>query len=352
MRSLLLSALALSFTGLNAQITLGPADMPSAGDTVRYRSTVAAGVDPVLTEAGFVWDMSALQVGLEGADTCVTVASTPFLYQLFFNNPFQYAGWQANYAVRGQSLNFQALTVTNLYDYFKKDATGFRNVGFGANVNGLPTSVRRTPVDWVYRFPLEYGDMDTSVSSFTLTVPTLFSFTQHQTRYNEVDGWGTLILPGNTFEVLRVKSTLVRTDSMYVDQFGQGFSFPEPETVEYKWLAQGMDEPVLIITAVGGTPTTARFFYDTDLTTGVAQGTAPGGARVVPNPAHGTAWLEWPADAPGMVRIVDATGRVVREGIAVRGAARTALPLDGLEPGAYVAQGQGCTACAARFVVE
>lgn len=85
--------------------------------------------------------------------------------------------------------------------------------------------------------------MDTSFSEFTLSVPTLFSFTQRQWRYNEVDGWGTLYLPADTFEVLRVKSTLERTDSAYVEQFGQGFTFPEPETIEYKWIAQGMDLP-------------------------------------------------------------------------------------------------------------
>ncbi len=143
-----------------AQITIGLPDMPSAGDTVRYRTTAATGLDPAPTEAGFIWDFSMLSPDLEGADTCVTVASTPLPYQFYFNNPFLYPQHQAQFAVRGQAFNFQVLSVTNVFEYFKKDALGFRNVGFGANVNGVPTSTRRIPVDWIYPFPLNYGDME------------------------------------------------------------------------------------------------------------------------------------------------------------------------------------------------
>ncbi|MFN3875363.1 MAG: T9SS type A sorting domain-containing protein [Flavobacteriales bacterium] len=336
---------------LAAQITIGPADMPSAGDTVRYRTAPALGLDPAPTEAGFIWDFGMLDPGMEGADTCVTVASTPLAYQLFFNNPFLYPQHQASYAVRGQGFSFQVLNVEDVVDYFKKDAQGFRNVGFGANVNGVPTSTRRLPVDWVHRFPLEYGDMDTSFSTFTLSIPTLFSFTQEQTRYNHVDGWGTLYLPADTFEVLRVKSVLQRTDSAYIEQLGQGFNFPEPETIEYKWIAQGMDGPVLIITTVAGQPATARFHYSPEEGTVGMGARAPERLRVWPNPATHEAWITVPADADGRLEVRDLQGRLALTARMTPGTAR--IGLSGLAPGPYaIALGSARGAFTTRLVVQ
>ncbi|MCB9184031.1 MAG: T9SS type A sorting domain-containing protein [Flavobacteriales bacterium] len=350
MRSLFLSIAVLSLSA-SAQITIGPADMPVAGDTVRFQNTAAIGLDPTPTEAGFVWDFSMLTPDIENADTCVAVSSTPLLFQFYFNNPFIYPEYDADFAVRGQGFNFQQLTVSDLYDYFKNDAAGFRNVGFGANVNGVPTSVRRTPIDWVYRFPLNYGDMDTSASAFTLTVPTFFSFTQQQTRYNEVDGWGTLYLPADTFEVLRVKSTLMRTDSIYIEQFGTGFTIPEPESIEYKWLAAGMDEPVLQINTTAGQATTARFYYHPeDIVTAIDPVVSEDVFAFSPNPANDALWIRLP-NGTSRVEVIDARGSVVLN-VPVASAVIN-LPLGDIEPGSYVLRVSGAKGVRSeRFMVQ
>lgn len=350
---IVLGALVLT-TALRAQLILGPADMPAAGDTVRFRTSLATGIDPAPTEAGFIWDMGMLIPDLEGADTCVTVASTPLLYQFYFNNPFLYPDHHADFAQRGQSFDFQGqLTVTDVYEYYKKDAAGFRNVGFGANVNGIPTSVRRIPVDYVHRFPMTYGDMDTSFSDFTLAVPSLFSFTEQQIRYNEVDGYGTLYLPADTFEVLRVKSTLVRTDSVYVDQFGQGFSFPVPETIEYKWIAQGMDEPVLWITTVAGQTTDARFYFaPEDINTGLIGAPEELTFSVAPNPAQDVIQFTLPREG-GTLQIMDSQGRVVRTERMPVGSSSMRMSIPELAPGAYLAALSSVNGeRTVRFVVE
>ncbi|MCB0810061.1 MAG: hypothetical protein KDB96_12350, partial [Flavobacteriales bacterium] len=213
---------------LSAQITLDQTDMPSAGDTMRYWNGFLTGFDGADTGPNHVWDFSALGPLNEAADTAVSVGSTPFLYQFFFNNIFLYPDHDADYAVKGQEFGFQQLQVSDVYDYFKKGSSGFRNVGFGANINGLPSSIRRLPVDYVYRFPMTYGDVDSSFSTWEVDVPTIFHFEQEQWRFNEVDGWGVLYLPTDTFTVLRVRSVLQRTDSIHIDQFGIGFAIPEP----------------------------------------------------------------------------------------------------------------------------
>jgi hypothetical protein len=348
--------LALSFClvagSATAQITVGPNDMPSAGDTVRYVNTVADGVDLDLTGPGVVWDLSWLVPGAEGADTVVGVGSTPALYQFFFNNPFIYPEHDADIAMRGQAFSFQQLNVSNVFEYFKRDASGYRNVGFGANVNGVPTSVRRIPVDRIHTFPLDFGDTDQSFSSFSLEVPSLFSFTQDQLRTNTVDGWGTLYLPADTFEVLRVRSVLQRDDSVFIAQFGQGFAFPEPETVEYKWIANGMDEPVLLITTVGGQLRDARFHYSPDeVQTGVA-GMDRADMGLFPNPADGVVWLRVPAGNAGEVNVLDAQGRRVISSQRIPAAGDVALDVSGLAPGRYQVLVQGAQQRSLPLIVQ
>lgn len=316
-----------------AQITITQADMPSAGDTVRYWNTVTT-LDAAATGADHVWDFSGLEPGVEGADTMVTVGSTPLAYQFFFNNALLYPEHKANFAQRGQSIGFQDFSLSNLFDYFKNDGEGFRNVGFGANVNGVPASVRRIPVDWIYRFPMNYGDEDSSYSHFEVSIPMLGFFGQNQMRHNEVDGWGTLILPTDTFQVLRVKSTINRRDTVYIDQFNMGFAVPEPESIEYKWIAQGMDAPVLQVTTVGGVNTVVRFWYDPeDITTGVGACPMLDNGRLWPNPADRQVRVEGLGRGP--LLLLNAEGLVVGQVPATSEQERT-ISLGDLAPGTYL----------------
>lgn len=340
--TLTLALFAASFPAL-AQITIGPLDMPSAGDTVRYKTDTPTTFDAADTGPGHVWDYSMLVPQGEGADTAVTVGSTPLLYQLFFNNIIIYPDWVANYAMKGTGIDIAGqLQIENLYDYYKKGSTGFRNVGFGATINSLPTSVQRDPVDWIFRFPMDYGNVDSSFSTWNVTVPTVLYFGEEQWRRNNVDGWGTLYLPTDTFEVLRVESRITRSDSLYVDQFGFGFQLPAIETIEYKWVAQGMDEPVLTITTVAGTPNAIRFYFDEQaLSIGeTVTSRNEGLLHLMPNPADDQFWLAVPEDALA-ASILDAEGRVVLR-IAI-GAKRGSLPIDvsSLASGLYTVQVAG-----------
>jgi hypothetical protein len=294
---------------------IGTTDMPSAGDTVRYHTTNAGSVDVALTGADVIWDFSTLTLGLEGADTAVTVSATPFAYQFFFNNNLLYPQHTASFAMKGTGFDFQVVSFDDVYDYFKNDATGFRDVGFGANLNGIPTSIRRIPVDWEYRFPMAFGNMDTSFSAFNVNVPTVGYYGQSQTRYNHVDGWGTLLLPGGgSHQVLRVRSVLAQRDTIFVDQFGFGFGTNRPQTVEYKWLAPGKDLPVLEVVTVGGFATTARFQYE-EVTIGFGDMPQENTLHIWPNPADDLLQVLLPTDQGGLLRVMDATGReVLREG--------------------------------------
>jgi hypothetical protein len=352
MRSILTLSVLFQTGALVAQISIGPADMPSPGDTMRFRNTDATSIDPEVTGADALWDYGSLLPGVEGADTAVTVGSTPILYQFYFNNPFIYPAYDADLALRGPAFGFQGLTVSDVYEYYKKDATGYRNVGFGANVNGIPSSVRRTPIDHIHRFPLEFGDTDSSFSSFTLDVPTLFSFTQDQLRINTVDGWGTLYLPADTFEVLRVRSVLQRTDSIFIAQFNQGLSFPEPESVEYKWIAAGMDAPVLQVNTTGGQITSARFYFDPEeIPTTLTEVTSERPV-LYPNPTTRSAQLLIPAGYGGSLRVLDLSGRDVLPTAQVQDKRLHTIDLVGLSAGTYTVLVQGDRLWIERIVLH
>lgn len=352
MRKILLYTVLFTSSVASAQITIGEQDMPSAGDTIRLRTGDGSSIMLDQTGPGQVWDFSDLLPQAEVADTAVSVGSTPFLYQFFFNNAFLYPAYAADYAVKGISIGFQQVSLQDLYDYFKIDPNGFRNVGFGANVNGLPTSVRRQPVDVIHQFPMNYGDEDSSASAFNVSIPTLAYFGQDQMRHNYVDGWGTLYLPADTFEVLRVRSVLARTDTVFVEQFGIGFRLPEPQTVEYKWIAQGMDLPVLQVTTVGGAITTTRFHYSTaDVTTGLSDERAMAAPEVFPNPATDHAMVQLPADVGGAIYLVDATGReVLRVARNSKGALQR-LDLAGLAAGTYTVRVIGKPTWSTKLVI-
>lgn len=250
--------LIISFSSFS-QITITSSDLPGVGDTLRYATSSVNNFDGNDTGPNHVWDYSMLASNGSGADTVIGVSGTPFLYQFFFNNPFLYPAHNADHSFRGSDLDFQAITVDDVYDYYKSGASSYENVGFGATINGLPSSVQRNPVDQVYALPMDYADSSTSFSAFELNVPGIVFIRQEQNRTNEVDGWGTLSLPSGTHDVLRVKTTLDRVDSIYVNTLMFGFSLPEPQTIEYKWLAQNEHRPVLQITTVLGLVTSVQF---------------------------------------------------------------------------------------------
>ena len=59
---LFLVCAAVSPAILRAQIVLGPDDMPSAGDTMRYRTSTIPNFDGSDTGPGHTWDFSTISI--------------------------------------------------------------------------------------------------------------------------------------------------------------------------------------------------------------------------------------------------------------------------------------------------
>lgn len=331
-----------------AQITIGPEDMPERGDTIRYYTSSGQGLDLTLTGAGVVWDFSALPIGNAGADTLLPVSSAPQFYQFLFSNTLLFPQNAANYGIKGAGFGIAGFQLDEFYDFYKTTNSGFRNVGFGATLQNVPLPTRRVPVDIIHRFPMEFGNVDTSLSKFNVSVPTLLYFGQDQVRASEVDGHGTLILPGKSFEVLRQKAVISRSDTIFIEQLGNGFRFPEPETVEYRWLSTDVKGPVLTVTTVGGNITSVRFFYSPPPPVPVAPPLV-----IFPNPTANDISVTLPEGYDGLFMIIDAAGREMRPAMIAQPGTIHRFRLDELASGAYTLQlVGGPIPWSARFVLR
>ncbi|NCP45559.1 MAG: T9SS type A sorting domain-containing protein [Flavobacteriales bacterium] len=299
---------------LVAQITISNNDMPSANDIYHMSITTnLQGNDPVLTGINYLWDYSQLQANIQRSDTFVTVTSTPFAYQFYFNNILLYPTHKASYAIKGNDINFQVVSMTDLFDFYKNATSQYANVGFGANINGVPSSTRRIPIDVQYVFPLNYNNNNISYSEFLVSIPTIGDYGQSQERIDTVDGWGSVITPLGTFNCLRVKSILNITDTLYTSQFGIGLSFPRPQQIEYKWVAIGSGVPVLkITTAVGG----SQIEYQDNLMVGINDNILPiYHFKAFPNPAKESILIDFQSLKKEQITInlKDINGKIVKQ---------------------------------------
>ena len=176
-RILFLLVVLCPFNILYAQITITSADMPSVNDVYTYSYTNdAQGNDPALTGANYTWDYSALTYTTQSSDTFFAVTSTPLAYQFYFNNAILYNAWKANYATKGIDLGIPQVPITDVFNYHKNSSSAYSNVGFGANISGVPSSTRNNPIDEEYAFPVSYGATHQSNSKYEVNVPTFGTY--------------------------------------------------------------------------------------------------------------------------------------------------------------------------------
>jgi hypothetical protein len=265
-----------------AQITINKSDMPSAGDTLRLStSTPSQSINLNQTGANYTWDFSQLQPINQTIDTFFAMSALPKSYYLFFSG-----GSFATHTNVPDSIG--PITLTNVYTIYQLNSSEYGGLGVGEEIDGLPTPIAYDSLDVLYTFPLNFGDVDSSHTSYAIPIPTIGFIGEKRKRVNECDGWGTLTTPYGTFNVLRVKSTLESIDSIYVNALSFGISIPSV-TYQYKWLAKGEGEPILEIDAadVLDSPVITEISYrDSDRTksAGINKPASQDGLTIFPNP--------------------------------------------------------------------
>ncbi len=240
---LLLTGLSIS---ANGQITIDQSDMPSKDDTVR--SSIGLNLEFIdFTETGedFLWDFSQLIPIRQRVDTFLSPFDLPLIYWLF--------GISSDFGVKGfEGLPIPGFPFSDQYDFYKKKNDGYRAIGLGVSIFDFPFPIFYDDPDLVYKFPMDYGTNWSSQAHFAQELPSVGYLEKTRTHVDTVDGWGTLITPYGTFEVLRIKSEVTETDSLYMDSLEIGIPYSRDYTL-YQWLGKGQKIPLLqIASSLGG----------------------------------------------------------------------------------------------------
>lgn len=243
---------ALFFLNSFSQPVIDKNDMPVVDDTIRLSITDNDnGIDYTLTGANYNWDFSSLTEQSQRVDTFVSVTTVPLLYQIDFNNPIDTTHKATVAQPQPDITQLPNVQFTEVFNFFRTTDYTYTQVGQGAKVNSIPTSIKYNEPDLLYTFPITYGTTDSSQYEYHLQIPSLGYYGETKKRVNVVDGWGTLITPFDTFPAIRVFSTSYIHDTIYMDTLGMGFSQDRTE-LEYKWLTDTIGLPALNVIKRGG----------------------------------------------------------------------------------------------------
>jgi hypothetical protein len=231
-------------------------------------------------------------------------------------------------------VNLGAFTMTKIYNLYKNSASKYEGSGQGAEINSIPTAMVFNPRDLIYKFPLNFGDTDSSSTSFSITIPAVATYRKFRKRVNVVDGWGTLKLPAGDFNVIRVKSVVSDRDSVAIT----GIPIPPvvipSTTIEYKWLGKLQGEPLLQINANQFAVTQVLYLQNPVVGIEDADGNISS-FDVYPNPAKDQLAVRSLQLANCTIKIYDALGAEVFQTHISHLTAVTSIDISNLKEGIY-----------------
>jgi len=257
------------FVVSQAQITIGSADMPSQNDIYLVSNSILLSFNGDLTGADYEWDYSDLNSLSQDSLVYTSIGDLSFIYQFVFNNPFD-SEFQATEGLSISEVDLiPNIDIEDAFLFTKNSSSKLEEIGFGVTFNGLPFPVQYEDKKTLYEFPLAYGDSSGDDFAFNVSVPDLAYLGEVGTRSYEVDGWGTLISPFGTFDVLRTRIEQTFVDSIYIDSTESGFTIPR-EQVIYEWLGEDSGVPLLQITTELGIVTSVIYQDSLQLSTSIA----------------------------------------------------------------------------------
>ena len=306
---LFFGALFLVSTQGFCQITINKSDMPANGDTVRISTGLNVDfIDVTKTGADYTWDYSGLVPFTQRIDTFINANQTPPPAGIFFN-------FIADFASRlVGNLPFPGVQVSDPYQFFKSTDGAFKMVGFSLSMQGFGIPAVFSSPDILYKFPLEYGNVDSSFSGTDMNIPETGYIKIDRKRKNSVDGWGTLITPYGTFETVRVKSEVTEYDSIYLSSQETGIGIPYSYT-EYKWLGKDQKAPLLTVKDVIAGLIVEYPDYKRGSLSIIENENQQHNLSIFPNPVKDVATVSFTIESasPVSIAVFDITGKKILE---------------------------------------
>ena len=242
-----------SFSGVCAlgQIIIDHAHLPDAGDSlVTFSAQLESNVDFTLTGENYSWDFQDAVIANNQNPSlqCASLSNLSFFNLIYFQNPSDQE-YYSDYGIGVDAFevpNF-GITVENAYQIYKNSGGVYAITGQVATINSIPVSAKFEDRNVIYDIPLSYGMSGNSNSELLFDVPTVLTYKTEQTRSYECDGWGTLNMCGQSFDVLRVRTVQNGVDTITASLFPIPFGIERPETITYEWLSTSFNVPVLSI---------------------------------------------------------------------------------------------------------
>lgn len=237
-----------------AQLTLTENDFASPGDTVRISQTIETTTDYSLTGENFNWDFSGLVASSQFLREFTSIGFSPVQLTFGVLAPQQY---QASYFIPENTLpldqlnGFLPVSLSDARSYQKSMTDSITKVGFSVKVGGVDVAFKSDTIETKYKFPMTYQQVFNTKGYTFIDLSPAAEFKVKQLRYvtSTVDGYGQLILPFGTFEVIRLKREINEIDSIYQSFFGapSWFGAPPFQTTEYEWIGQNKKDVLLKI---------------------------------------------------------------------------------------------------------
>lgn len=356
---------------VSAQISLNSTYFPSAGDTLRIAiDTTALGVTVSGPGGGQTWDFSAL---------------TPAIVRSISYKPAS----EGQNAASFPAANLVAPGGVNGENYYRSTGAVFELIGFvGGAPIGFPLNVNTTfnPPVLERRAPLNFFDINQTNSA--LLVP--FSASQlppellallpfapdsirlrvASNRVDVVDGWGTLSIPGGTYNVLRERRTQY-SDTRLDIKIGPlpwtditalvpipGAALGRDTSLTYHFFSNQAKEAIAVVTADHITQSVESVQYKFNGVSSASEHQASTPTFLLfPNPARDYTTLSFAGISPDdrKIFIYDITGQLMaRYDLFATETVQVSLPLNNLQPGTYllmIAQPNGAVIHTEKLVI-
>jgi hypothetical protein len=316
---LLIVPMFLAYPVLSQPIIIDRTDMPVRQQS--YRLSVGDSLlqlDPTLSGPAYNWDFSTLNAVAQRKDSFLSANDIPFTIRFFFPLSLTFPTDNSLVQYINTPDSLAGFALGEAFQVYELKSNVMLGRGIGTTVQGIPLALQNQPADTVYRFPMNYGDVDSASTEGVFEFPGVVYYQQKRKRINTVDGWGSIATPYGTFDVLRISTQISGSDSVRFDTL-PGFNINIPSSTEYRWLAKGKGVPILQIntTTAGQTAIVSSVTYlDSPrnvLVLAIEDDAISTPIAVYPNPAADFAHISWPQSLGGsaMLSVYDLSGKSI-----------------------------------------
>ncbi len=330
MKVIFTPAIFLFAIALHAQVTITNSIFPGAGHSLYYQTSFALqGFEPGQAGADQQWDMTQLTV--HSSDT------------MHFFHPAEgnYSGSFvfADFMIKMDSAEVYGRTLATRVEMIGiagPDPSGF---GLFDSIN-----VPINPPQRLYEAPLVFGHTSQHNAEIKITLPGIPELEGLELdidsvriklvtkRSDEVDAYGTLMLPGGTYQVLRQRQETITSIEVELliqllpppippvwvnpSQFGLDIGLPSDTSMAYVFFAEGQKGHVARIDMADEEEVMSVQYKTGDNVTGVRTDLSTMGFRVFPNPASHTLVIESPEglEQDYVFNLYDISGKVAAHG--------------------------------------